>query len=151
MYIAVFGESVLNDAVAIIMFRLMTEFADPSFGPVTGEAISLTIGKAVGVFIASILIGIVLACILALVTKYCKMADETNTEISLGTCCALLSYSIAEMVGMSGVVAVLFCGFGLANYVAINWSEATRTMAHVIPCLLKCTALTLHLGLIGIL
>jgi NhaP-type Na+/H+ or K+/H+ antiporter len=131
LYMAIFGESVLNDAVAIIIFRLLLDFADPAFGPITNEAIAFTIGKALGVFVGSVLVGVLLGLGLALGTKYCKMADDTNTEISLAVCCALLSYVVAEFAGLSGVVAVLFNGIAIANYVAINWSEHTRHAAHV--------------------
>jgi len=51
----VYGEAVLNDAVAVVLFRMFTSFMTRE---ATGNAIGEQIGMFVLVFVASVLIGV---------------------------------------------------------------------------------------------
>mmetsp|Transcript_20725 Transcript_20725/g.62446 ORF Transcript_20725/g.62446 Transcript_20725/m.62446 type:complete len:788 (+) Transcript_20725:333-2696(+) len=123
LYALVFGESVLNDAVAITLYKTFLGFFNK---PVTLGAVfggfrtfcwsfvgSMTIGTMVG-FVSSLLFK----------TKLLRSDDRHSPlEANIVILFAFASYFIADGVGESGIVAVLFCGMTMANYTRRNLSQ----------------------------
>ena len=64
LFAIVFGESILNDAVAIVLFESLQVFKT---NPITVGNIFLALGSFVGIFFGSFAIGTILGCFSALV------------------------------------------------------------------------------------
>ncbi|PIK54790.1 putative sodium/hydrogen exchanger 9 [Apostichopus japonicus] len=98
MYILVFGESVLNDAVAIVLTKTVEDFGDEN---VTAKAFFLAFCNFFGIFLGSFGIGAFLGCATALISFDSKWRGK-------------------------GIVAVLFCGVTQAHYTYNNLSEESK-------------------------
>ena len=60
LYALIFGESVLNDAVAVVLFQTVSSLSDGEADfHVSGHAILSTMARFVGVFLGSVMLGIV--------------------------------------------------------------------------------------------
>merc|ERR1711998_322708 len=67
LFSMVFGESVLNDAVAIVLYRTLIGFKST---PVSGESIIAAVGLFLTIFIGSFLIGLICGLACSLVFKW---------------------------------------------------------------------------------
>ena len=123
LYILVFGESALNDATALILFRFITSFANPELQMSFGGVL-LSILESVTLMIGSAAIGILVGMALAKLTKHLnlKHGGYETTEISILFVFAYASYLLAEVADMSGIVSILFCGISTSHYVCDNLS-----------------------------
>eukprot|EP00127_Corallochytrium_limacisporum_P004446 Clim_evm8s163 gene=Clim_evmTU8s163 len=123
LYNLIFGESVLNDAVAITIYNAIYSFKKD-----TTHATS--IGAIFGYFIINFMgalgIGVAVGIITALVTKFTTIRHEPLLETSLFCLLAYASFLIAQALGFSGIVAVLFCGITDAHYTFRNLSETSK-------------------------
>jgi len=122
LYALVFGESALNDAVAIVMYNTLTQLKCG----VTGAAIGLAFGTFLLTFVSSTLIGFAVGATCALFTKYLRMRDRREFlfyELTVMSCFPYLAFTIAEALGMSGIVAILFCGCTMAHFACQNLSK----------------------------
>ncbi|XP_043202924.1 sodium/hydrogen exchanger 7-like isoform X3 [Amphibalanus amphitrite] len=129
LYALVFGESVLNDAVAIVLVTAIENYAKLYATAADGfEAIAFL--KAIGlffyVFCSSFLLGSVMGCATALLTKFTHIRDFPLLESSLFLLMSYSSFLIAEAADLTGIVAVLFCGICQAHYTYNNLSDEAR-------------------------
>ncbi|KAM4605933.1 sodium/hydrogen exchanger 9-like [Polymixia lowei] len=138
VYTLLFGESVLNDAVAIALTRAITSYSPPpkdigSHGIISDEihAYFSSVGHFVGVFVGSFLLGFTFTLSVHL-TKFTRLRESPLLETSLLFLLSWSSFLSAEACNMSGIMAVLFCGLSQARYTVHNLSpEAkTRTKQH---------------------
>jgi len=122
LYSLIFGESVLNDAIAIVLFKTFHKYYNPD-GPDWREA---KIGSALLAFVTvtffSILVGVILGLVPSFIYKHTQLSDYPNLETSLLFCFAYLCYSIAEALELSGIMALFFQGIILAHYNSYNLS-----------------------------
>lgn len=123
LYANVFGESVLNDAVAIVLFRTFSIF-------LTREASVESIFTAFGWFllisVGSFLLGAVFGLWSALFFKYTHFYRHVVLEGCLVCIFAYMSFLLADGLGLSGIISVLFCGLTMGQYMVGNLSEKTR-------------------------
>merc|ERR550534_1057608 len=142
LYSLIFGESVLNDAVSIVLYKTLD-----GVGAETDSQIVLTfadhaleiVGTFCGVSIASFLIGFAIALICAAVLKNIDLHDDAPLEFTIFILFAYGSYSVAEILEMSGIVSVFFCGILMGHYAWYNVSQicqisifnATRAFAEL--------------------
>jgi sodium/hydrogen exchanger 8 len=122
LYSLVFGESVLNDAVAIVLYRTLVSFrTEPaSFGSLMGA-----MGLFAGIFIGSTVIGVALGLMSALFFKHMMWHERQFLfqEVVLAVVFPWMSYYFAEGLELSGIVAILFCGIVMAQYTYSNLSD----------------------------
>lgn len=113
------GESLLNDGTAIVIFNLMLAFAlTGSFNLISG------IGEFVVVAGGGILVGVLFGM---LVSYLIGKIDNYLVETTLTTVLAYGSYLIAEEVlGVSGVLAVVAAGLATGNIGPKGMSPTTR-------------------------
>ena len=107
----VFGESTLNDGVAIVLFNLFKDIDNSkTIGEITGYAIVK--------FIVSISGAILLATLITFI--FCMIGRITykipNVEPLLYFICALCCYTLADECSLSGVIAVMTCALIIARY-----------------------------------
>lgn len=121
----VFGESVLNDAVAIVLYRTCsrligysaTTWYEPFFG-------------FVYIFVGSVVIGAGLAIITALLLKHTALYRSPSLEFSFYLLMAYLPYPFCDGLGMSGIIGILVSAVLLAHYAHYNLSKITQISSH---------------------
>lgn len=124
LYMLIFGESALNDAVAIILYRLFTGLQDPKMR--LGYApIFVSVLTAAGVFTGSLFFGVLFGLIAAKTTKHVKMHEASLYETTLLFILAYSSYLLADVIGLTGIISVFFCGITMAHYAYDNLEEET--------------------------
>eukprot|EP00698_Gefionella_okellyi_P013799 TRINITY_DN379_c0_g1_i1.p1 TRINITY_DN379_c0_g1~~TRINITY_DN379_c0_g1_i1.p1 ORF type:complete len:637 (+),score=130.78 TRINITY_DN379_c0_g1_i1:205-1911(+) len=118
------GESILNDAVAIVLFRTFEKF--------THEVESL--GREVGMGIAqffyisagSLAIGVLSGLLFSKFTKHVAIRKLPTMETSLFMILAYLTYLVTEALTLSGIMAILFFGQVTAHYGFYNLSVESK-------------------------
>ncbi|QQP37782.1 Sodium/hydrogen exchanger, partial [Caligus rogercresseyi] len=125
----VLGESLLNDAVAIVLVGAIEKYSSVSQN--NGELFELdalftTLFDFVRIFSGSILLGALCGILTALVTKYTRLREAPLLETSLFALMSYVSYLMAEVSGLSGIVSVLFCGIFQAHYTFHNLSDESK-------------------------
>lgn len=125
LFYIIFGESVFNDAVAIVLFETLKE-------TLTGEAISISvaIGKFFFVFISSMIVGCVLGCISALVMKYARLRELT-VELVVVLIFCYVPYLVGQVFSMSGIVAILFTGITMKHYTHRNMTPEAADLSEI--------------------
>ncbi|KUM61776.1 hypothetical protein ACN42_g5359 [Penicillium freii] len=127
LYTIIFGESILNDAIAIVLFETAQRYHE------TGAAGSLTflnLFEAVGlfllVFFGSMVVGMLVGIATALGLKYTLVRRLPKIESCLIILVAYASYFFSNGVHLSGIVSLLFCGITLKHYAYYNMSRRTQ-------------------------
>lgn len=133
LYAIIFGESLLNDSVAIVLFSTL--------GKLRGKELSLLnvlygIGSFAGVFSGSLLIGVVAGLSCALLLKCTKLDKYPSLETCLVVLQAYSSYLLSNALKFSGIVSLLFCGITMKHYAYDNMSleskHTTKSMFRVL-------------------
>ncbi|GBM69266.1 Na(+)/H(+) exchanger protein 7, partial [Araneus ventricosus] len=100
LYFLVFGESLLNDAVTIVLYMMMVGFSKADY--ITAEQIGLGFAAFICVSLGGLAIGILMGVVTALITKHTEDVRVVEPLAMLGI--AYLSYLLAEMVHFSGII-----------------------------------------------
>jgi sodium/hydrogen exchanger-like protein 3 len=103
LYIIVFGESLLNDAVSVVLYRLFDVFSGmgmENIKPIDGV---LGCASFLVVAVGGVLIGIIFGIIACFTTKFTEHTPILEPLIILTY--AYLSYLTAEMFSTSGILA----------------------------------------------
>ncbi len=109
----VLGESLLNDAVAIVLCDAIEEYervAISTGGGFEAAALASTIWRFFMILLGSVFLGAAVGSATALLTKFTRLRESPLLETSLFFLMSYSSYLIAEIASMSGIVSVLFCG-----------------------------------------
>ena len=110
----VLGESLLNDAIAIVLCGAIEDYSkliiDGEPDSFQTSALFLTILNFFTIFLGSVGLGALTGILTALLTKYTRVRDFQLLETSLFFLLSYSSYLIAEVAHMSGIVSILFCG-----------------------------------------
>merc|ERR1719232_353930 len=135
LHALVFGESVLNDAVAIVLVEALKDYEESVASCVATKTEDCVYGywnilKAildfVGIFAASFLVGSLMGIITALLTKFTHIRAHPLLESTLLVLMSYSTFLIAEVFQMTGIVAVLFCGITQAHYTYNNLSKESQ-------------------------
>lgn len=121
LHIMVFGESTINDAVAIVLFDIMND--DNIFGSGGDQHLPppAEMAKQIGFgvlqkLVGSILIGVSLAVIYTLLLRITSMRHSQSMMIMYIVFSCFFTFSTAEIMHCSGIIAVLFCGIFMSIY-----------------------------------
>uniref|UniRef100_A0A6B2LGE9 Cation/H+ exchanger transmembrane domain-containing protein n=1 Tax=Arcella intermedia TaxID=1963864 RepID=A0A6B2LGE9_9EUKA len=119
----VFGECILNDGVAIILYNTLVSFyGQPLVW--TSQFIFSIIGQFLLNTFGSLAIGVILALIASKVTQ--KIDMFLVIELILVLLCAMLSYLLTDFLELSGVTAIFFFGSAAKHYLWFNLSKPAR-------------------------
>lgn len=143
----VFGESVLNDAVCIVLVDTVVRFAS---GPLSGSAALSVFGNFWAIFLGSTGIGIVFALVAALLLKHIALRTTPSLEFAVVCIMAYAPYALSESLKLSGIMAILACGIVMAHYTHFNLSPMTQLTAQQVfrtVAYLAETAVFAYLGL----
>ncbi|XP_052653201.1 sodium/hydrogen exchanger 5 isoform X4 [Harpia harpyja] len=125
LFIIVFGESLLNDAVTVVLYKVFNSFVE--LGPAHIHATDYMKGVA-SFFLVSLggtAVGLLFAFLLALITRFTKRVRIIEPLFVF--LLAYVAYLAAEMVSLSSILAVTFCGICCKKYVEANISQKSRT------------------------
>ncbi|KAJ3094380.1 monovalent cation:H+ antiporter, CPA1 (nhx1), partial [Phlyctochytrium planicorne] len=125
LYAIIFGESILNDSVAIVLFATLGQFQ--------GQEVSVSnilrgIGSFLGSFFGSVMIGVIIALICSLMLKHSYLHRFPSLEscIIFLLACKYSSYLLSNGIKLSGIVSLLFCGMILKHYAYDSMSVRSR-------------------------
>ncbi|XP_050321050.1 uncharacterized protein LOC126753563 isoform X10 [Bactrocera neohumeralis] len=125
LYIVVFGESLLNDAVTVVMYHMMEVYNEIGISNIIAQDIASGVGSFFVVAIGGTVIGIIWGFLTGLVTRF---TDHVRViEPIFIFVMAYLAYLNAEIFHMSGILAITFCGITMKNYVEANISQKSHT------------------------
>lgn len=125
LYMLAFGESVINDAVSIVLFEsilsqyyINQEHHSMAHFPV----------QFVFTFVSSIVIGVVCALFAALTFKHLHLRELSTSplEISLMLVFSYMPYLLAASMRLSGIMAIFVGGVMMSHYTQWNLSDEAR-------------------------
>jgi sodium/hydrogen exchanger 8 len=96
----VFGESILNDAIAIVLTTSILRANSPDMS--TSEAVLTGINQFVSTFFASAGIGVLFALTSALLLKYVDLRKNPSLEFGMMLVFTYAPYALAEGIHLSG-------------------------------------------------
>ncbi|KAF5742807.1 Na+/H+ antiporter 6 isoform 2 [Tripterygium wilfordii] len=125
LYALVFGESVLNDAMAISLYRTMSLVKSH---PSSGQNFFIVVVRFLETFVGSMSAGVGVGFTSALLFKYAGLDIDNlqNLECCLFVLFPYFSYMLAEGIGLSGIVSILFTGMVMKHYSFSNLSENSQ-------------------------
>lgn len=151
LFYLVFGESALNDALAIVLFDSFSKAIGNR-----GDAGAIVLGFAefmLDLFlnsVGSLLLGGVSGLCTAFLFKQLDLRQNRLLELSLYLLLVYIPFLIAEVLKLSGIVTILFTGVSANRYVVPNLSSITKVNADMLFRLLAHlaeTSIFLELGL----
>nr|NP_001291221.1 uncharacterized protein LOC105132046 [Populus euphratica]ACZ05630.1 Na+/H+ antiporter [Populus euphratica] len=124
LYSLVFGEGVVNDATSIVLFNAILRF---DLSHITSSSAIHLLGNFFYLFGTSTALGIAVGLISAYIIKKLYFGrHSTDREDALMILMAYLSYIMAELFNLSGILTVFFCGILMSHYTWHNMSESSR-------------------------
>jgi len=131
--IMVFGESIINDAVAIVLFNIFNSddfMIDKKGESLTGVGLLGSIGWGiVKIFGSSVILGGGLGMIYTLIAHWADMRHNKKGQILNIFASCYLTYAIAESIGMSGIIAVMFAALTMGIYMRPHLSSEGSLLA----------------------
>lgn len=126
LFSLIFGEGITNDAVCIILFNTVLEYAGPD-SEFTGSTPFKIIGSFVSLSFFSVLTGVLLGLLSSVVFKNFRMLTHNPIiECNMIFCFAYLAYGVAELFHWSGIIALLTSGILMAHYTWYNLSPQAK-------------------------
>eukprot|EP00055_Hartaetosiga_balthica_P013817 m.72641 g.72641 ORF g.72641 m.72641 type:complete len:658 (-) comp8391_c0_seq1:111-2084(-) len=126
LYAMVFGESVLNDAVAIVLYRSIGEYRPDLGNNLDVARFFYSIWVFLLIFFGSFSIGILTAMVSSALFKFTDISRFPILETTMFVLLSYMSFLLGEGFGLSGIVSILFCGVGQAHYTYPCLSEEAK-------------------------
>nr|AKN21467.1 slc9a-9 [Schmidtea mediterranea] len=125
VYNVVFGESLLNDGVAVVFYRAFYEMKTISEINFI-QSLSIVVLYFMYAFVISVILAFVMAIVISYVSKifYNQQALEFVAVFSLN----YLTYIIADFIKGSGIISLFFCVLIQRQYVQANLSVTSNTI-----------------------
>ena len=139
LFAILFGEGVVNDAVCIVLYRILREFTLSGKEFTSGTPVTM-FGQFLGMAFSSFLTGLVMGCLCSLMLKWFLKKQiflNRTQEISIILFFAFISYTLAEEMGLSPIVTLLFSGIFMSNYAFYNLSFQAREESSVVSRMLS--------------
>lgn len=132
--IMVFGESTINDAVAIVLFKIFNS-NDLMEDPATGDQLPLSY-KLVGniswgifkTFFGSLCFGVALGMLYTVIARFADMRQNKKGQILVIFVSCYLTYGLAETLHFSGIIAVTFTSLIMGVYMRPHLSTEGTVM-----------------------
>lgn len=124
LYSLVFGEGVVNDATSVVLFNAIQQLG---VSRLDGWAALHVFTDFLYLFSTSTALGFLVGLLTAFILKGLYFGrHSTVREIALMMLMAYLSYMLAELLHLSGILTVFFCGIVMSHYAWHNVTENSR-------------------------
>ncbi|KAJ8922415.1 hypothetical protein NQ315_004361 [Exocentrus adspersus] len=148
LYIVVFGESLLNDAVTVVLYHLFESYTEMGLENILYVDLISGLLNFFVVAIGGTVIGVMWGIATALVTRYTN--EVRVIEPIFIFVMAYLAYLNAEIFHMSGILAITFCGITMKNYVESNISNKSHTTIKYAMKMLSSSSETIIFMFLGV-
>ncbi|GMY31098.1 sodium/hydrogen exchanger 4 [Fagus crenata] len=130
LYSLVFGEGVVNDATSVVLFNAVQKL---DVSRVDGRTALHVVGDFLYLFSTSTALGVIAGLVTAYILKTLYFGRHSSVrEIALMILISYLSYMLAELLKLSGILTVFFCGILMSHYAWHNVADSSRiTTRHV--------------------
>lgn len=125
LYILVFGESLLNDGVTVVLYHLFEGFSELGENNIKAVDIASGVASFLLVALGGTAIGIIWGFLTAFVTRLTSQVRVIEPIFVFVM--AYLAYLNAEIFHLSGILSITFCGITMKNYVEQNISSKSHT------------------------
>ncbi|XP_003371541.1 sodium/hydrogen exchanger 3 [Trichinella spiralis] len=156
LYIIVFGESLLNDAVSVVLYNIFKSYSQIGEGNIIALDIISGLVSFFVVGLGGVVIGFIWAVLISLITKNCNVSFTRWTshvpilEPLFVFAMAYSAYLSAEMFHLSGILAIVFCGISMKQYVEGNVSEKSQTTVQYFLKMLSSSSETVIFMFLGL-
>ncbi|KAI5326556.1 hypothetical protein PRUPE_6G335800 [Prunus persica] len=124
LYSLVFGEGVVNDATSVVLFNAIQSF---DLTHIDSRIALHFMGNFLYLFFTSTMLGVFAGLLSAYIIKKLYFGrHSTDREVALMMLMAYLSYILAELFYLSGILTVFFCGIVMSHYTWHNVTESSR-------------------------
>ncbi|KAI6216537.1 Sodium/hydrogen exchanger [Aphelenchoides besseyi] len=148
LFINVFGEALFNDGIAAAAFQIFDKILVTNTTKLDVEQCVVYGFSFVGVALGGVLVGIVAALICSLATRFTQRVKIVGPVFIFVF--PYMSYLVAEMFGVSAILAICCCGIVMKQYVNGNIThEAASSVKYFIKMLANSseTVVFMFLGL----
>lgn len=128
LYTLIFGESIFNDAITIVLYRTYVTLYSHELAWVDVLEFFWTFFCS---FALALLIGVFSALAVSFLLKHIERSNPSNRlqiEASAVVFGPWVCYLVAEAFKLSGIVSILFCGIIMARYTVPNLSDLSRAV-----------------------
>jgi len=141
IYSLIFGESILNDAVAIVLYKTIHEMSEANY---EGTWLSPIINFNF-IFWGSCLLGAGVGLLCAIIIRRyvtyeransnngnnrengnSQQQQGENSEVTMMILIPWVSYLVGEGTGLSGIVVIMFCGITITKYALPNLTKISK-------------------------
>ncbi|CAI0437385.1 unnamed protein product [Linum tenue] len=140
LYSIVFGEGVVNDATSVVLFNAIQKM---DVSKIDSQTILSVIRSFLYLFSTSTALGIGVGLLTSLVLKTLYFGKHSSIrELAMMVLMAYLSYMLSELLKLSGILTVFFCGIVMSHYSWHNVTESSRITARHVFAMLSFVAET---------
>ncbi|XP_046968693.1 sodium/hydrogen exchanger 3 isoform X6 [Vanessa cardui] len=148
LYIVVFGESLLNDAVTVVLYHMFEAYTEMGASRLMYTDFLAGFASFLVVALGGTCIGVIWGFGTGLVTRFTN--EVRVIEPIFIFVMAYLAYLNAEMFHMSGILAITFCGITMKNYVEGNISHKSHTTIKYTMKMLSSSSETIIFMFLGV-
>ena len=153
LFSILFGEGVVNDAVCIVIYKILTDFQREG-GQFSFSSVVSMFGTFCSLFGWSFVIGLGMGIVGSLILKSLKKYSiGRQAECALICLFAYLSYILSEELELSPIIALLFNGIFNSHYSFYNLSFQAREESSILSRVLSAIAeafVFVYLGLTAV-
>jgi sodium/hydrogen exchanger-like protein 6/7 len=132
LFSILFGEGVFNDAVSIVMYKIISDF-NSSKEEFNSTTPLYMIGSFLKLFFVSLIVGLLIGLICTLFLKAMKNFKLHRVqECSIILFFAFFSYTISELLGLSPIISLLFSAIFMSHYAFYNLSFQAREESSIV-------------------
>ncbi|XP_071451595.1 sodium/hydrogen exchanger 3-like isoform X8 [Hetaerina americana] len=148
LYIVVFGESLLNDAVTVVLYHMFEAYVEMGPGNILYTDLLSGFASFLVVAVGGTIIGVIWGLLTGFVTRFTHQVRVIEPIFIFVM--AYLAYLNAEIFHMSGILAITFCGITMKNYVEANISHKSHTTVKYAMKMLSSSSETVIFMFLGV-
>ncbi|XP_042905421.1 Na(+)/H(+) exchanger protein 2 [Parasteatoda tepidariorum] len=148
LYIIVFGESLLNDAVTVVLYHMFEGYTEMGLANILAIDYFSGIASFFVVSCGGTLIGIAFGFLTAFLSKHTTSVPviEPMFPFIMG----YMAYLFAEIFHLSGILSLVFCGITMKNYVDENISNKSHVTVKYVTKMLATASETIIFVVLGV-